>query len=404
MKKQLIFLILLGAGLVVNAQEYRLAKSSGQLKINLSGVIVEGYDGKEIIFSGQKVVADEPTDERAKGLVPISSSKYADNTGIGINVSENGQDVNVNLVSKKPIGQLTIKVPQNIKVSILNNNNGMFAFSVTNSININNALNDTKSLDKVSDEIVLRNLKNEIEVSVNNAKIRLENNTGPMNIKTVSGSVDAIFNSEIKGPISIISVMNYVDVTLPSSTKANIEMGTNQGKLFAGKEFKFDLDKVIETEILPSVITTTGARAANRQVYTTQGDNVIMITGNNVAPSSAAKTKTTGSGKNKNEEVVVTGYARGEVAATTVPANVNQSINKIVEGVKVENTKTLIDGVEVKPVEGRIYSAPSFRTDGHTLLTRGYYSSGDRIKGKLNGGGIDLIFKSTNKNVYLREK
>ncbi|RZL31260.1 MAG: hypothetical protein EOP00_35300, partial [Pedobacter sp.] len=95
-QKLIIFSALLSLSLYTNAQEYRIAKSSGTLKLNITGVIVEGYDGNEIIFSGEKVATDEITDERAKGLVPISTSKYVDNTGLGINVNENGQDLNVN--------------------------------------------------------------------------------------------------------------------------------------------------------------------------------------------------------------------------------------------------------------------------------------------------------------------
>ncbi|SFG79498.1 DUF4097 family beta strand repeat-containing protein [Pedobacter insulae] len=367
MKKQfIILLVLLSANFIVKAQqEYRLAKSSGNLKINMSSVNVEGYDGKEIIFSGQKIVIDEPTDERAKGLVPISSSRYIDNTGIGINVSENGQNVTVNLVSKKPVGVVTIKVPQNMKVSIMNNfNTGNFVFSYNSSVNMSNTTNDNKTVEKVSDEIVLKNLKNEIEVSVYNSKIKLENNTGPMNIKTVSGSVDAIFNGDIKGPVSIVSATNYVDVTMPATTKANIEMGSSYGKLFAGKEFKFDLDKT-ETESFSNV-ATIGSRVAGRQIYTAAKVDT--------ATSSATKAKTSSSGgKNKTEVIVVKGFPTARLSGTT-------------------------KGTGVQILNGAVF------TDGNNLFTRSYALGGDRIKGKLNGGGVDLIFKSTNKNVYLREK
>jgi len=334
MKKQFIILFtILSTGLLVNAQEeYRITKSSGQLKINLTGIIVEGYDGKEIIFSGQKTVVDE-TDERAKGLLAISGSKYTDNTGLGISVTENGQDVNVNLVSKKPIGVLTIKVPQNIKVSIINNSMRVFFNS--------GATTDHVTFNPKGEEIILKNLKNEIEVSVNNNKIRLENNTGPMNIKTVSGSVDAIFNTDIKGPISIISVTNYVDITLPASTKANLQMGTTYGKLYASKEFKIDFDKE-EAEKTAYSINTNGTEALSR---------------------------------------LSSNLAKQGVAAT------------IIAGAKVDDAK--IKGTPVASGDlhyTSVYSFDSFSMGG-----------GDKIKGKLNGGGVDLIFKSTNKNVYLRQ-
>lgn len=297
MKKQFIILLtLLSTSLVVNAQkEYRLAKTSGLLKLNINGAIVEGYDGKEIIFSSQNTVNSE-VDERAKGLVAISGSGYTDNTGMGVSVTENGQEINVNNVSKKSIGIITIKVPQDIKVSF-NNNSNLY-----------------------HEELILRNLKSEIEVSVAYNKIKLENNTGPMNIKTVYGSVDASFNAEVKGPISIISVYDYVDISLPASTKANIELGTNYGKLYSAKEFVIDIDK-----------------------------------------NDAEKTK---------EKSITTSRLTG--------AGIN--------GFTINNTTTTSSGGDFPTIS---YS---------------FSSAGERIKGKLNGGGLDLIFKSTYKNVYLRQK
>jgi hypothetical protein len=363
MKPQFIILFtLLSASLVVNAQqEYRVAKSSGQLKINLTGVIVEGYDGKEIIFSGQKAITDETTDERAKGLVPISGIKYTDNTGLGISVTENGQEVNVSLAAKKPIGILTIKVPQNMKVSIISNSNGFFfATSATGTNNLS------------SDEpIVIKNLKGEIEVSVNRNKIKLENNTGPMNIKTIYGSIDAVFNNDIKGPVSIISVSDYVDVTLPSSTKANIEMGSNYGKLYAGKEFKIDLDKEDPERNIYSLSTNGSTfNAITRLSGSLAPQSEVATVEPNITASGSKKVKGTGN------------------IAVAKPADVTTIVGINVDGIKVKGTQIASRDL----LSNSVYTFDSFSMGG------------DRIKGKLNGGGIDLIFKSTNKNVYLRQQ
>ncbi len=323
MKQKLIILFtLLSVSFYANAQEYRLAKSSGTLKLNITGVIVEGYDGKDIVFSGEKVVVEETTDERAKGLVPISSSKHVDNTGLGISVTENGQDVNVNLVAKKPIGVLTVKVPNNIKISIVNN--GLF---YSYSTNLNSGFTTIGDNSKPGNDIVIKNIKSEIEVSVQNSKIKLENNTGPMNIKTVSGSIDAIFFGEVKGPVSIISVNNYVDVTMPSSTKANIEMSTNAGKLYAGKEFKIDIDK---DAVFEENLFAIGTRSPNRLsgLNTTISDEpTTSLTGVQIKASGTANKKT-GSSKRTSEEVVVTGYpASTSVTGVQINATGNTTKN-----------------------------------------------------------------------------
>jgi len=305
MKKQIIILFtLLCTGLIVNAQkEYRLAKTAGHLKLNLNGAIVEGYDGKEIIFSSANNTTVE-VDERAKGLVPIASSGYADNTGLGVNVKESGQEIIVNNIFKSNSDVLTIKVPQGIKVSFANNSSQSY------------------------EDIIIKNLKSEIEVSTRYNKIVLENNSGPMNINSINGPIEAIFNSDIKGPVSIISIYEYVDITLPVTTKGNIELTTNYGKLYAAKEFKIDID------------TSKVEKNSNR----------------------TATTSLTGT-----KSIVIN----------------NASANQINRNA---NTTTSI-------------------SSGEGTISIGYsYNTGEKIKGKLNGGGIDLIFQSTNNNVYLRQK
>jgi hypothetical protein len=303
MKKQFIVLItLLALNLTVSAQkEYRLAKSSGQLNLNINGAVIEGYDGKEIIFSTQKT-EDEKVDERAKGLLAISGAGYTDNTGLGISVVENGQEINVNTVNKnrKGNGILSIKVPKNIKISFNNNSNTYY------------------------DNVVLKDLNSEIEISTTYNDIKLENNTGPMNVKTMYGSVDAIFKDNIKGPVSIISVYKHVDVALPTNIKANIELATSSGNLYAAKEFNIVVNKKDTSKPKQENISLTG---------TINGGNVVAQ-----------------SGKEEGRGVV-----------TTV-------------------------------------------SSGNGIYFSSGFKQGENIKGTINGGGVDLIFKSNYKNVYLRQK
>ena len=311
MKKQLIILFMLvSTSFMVNAQkEYKLTKTTGQLKLNINGAIVEGYDGKEIIFISKNAATAE-VDERAKGLVPITSSGYTDNTGMGINVKENGQEVTVNNIYKDASDIITIKVPQGIKIAFNNNRSQHYK------------------------DIIIRNIKSEIEVSTNYNNIKLENNSGPMNINTINGSVEASFINDIKGPISIISIYDYVDVSLPTNIKGNIELGSNYGKLYAAKEFNIAIDttEVTKTINKPTVISLTGGKTTS--IHTVSGTQINGITSNNVS-----------------------------------------SNNNV------------------------------FMQSGEGAVSFGYsYNTGEKIKGKLNGGGISLIFKSNNNNVYLRQK
>jgi hypothetical protein len=280
MKKHLI--LLFSALTITSAlyaqKEYKLAKTSGHLTLNTAGAIIEGYAGKEIIFSVPNV-ENEDIDERAKGLRVINGSGFTDNTGLGIDVSVKGEEITVNPVTKDRTTILTIKVPQNIKISF------------TNTSSINQA------------ELILKNLKNEIEVSTSYNTVKLENNSGPMNIKTLYGSVDASFGADIKGPVSIVSVYGYVDVSIAAVTKVNVDLSTSYGKLYAAEGLKIT-----------------------------------------VAKSSLGKSD----------------------------SNNNGSFNFSVSGSGVTN-------FDVNP-------------------------GSENIQGKINGGGSNVILKSTYKNVYLREK
>lgn len=317
MKKQFILaLCLLTIVCSASAQKvYKLAKSTGRLNLNIPGAVIEGYTGNEIIFTAAAGEEDD-VDDRAKGLRAISGSGFTDNTGLGIEVVEKGDDINVNSVTKKTEGLLTIRVPQGIKV-VFNNTSNIYQSDLT-----------------------LKNLKNEIEVSVSFNKVSLENNTGPMNIKSLHGPVDAVFTGEIKGPISIVSVYGYVDVTMPTATKANIELASSRGNLYAADAFKIAIEKPVDKPV-----DKPDAKTGDKDLAALQS---ITITGRPTA------------------------------------------------------TATAISGLEAR--RGQIISGLSTRVNGLTINTISAGRDAESIKGKINGGGMDLVFKSNFQNVYLRTK
>lgn len=217
MKKYVIATCLgLMAITVTMAQEFKLAKSTGKLVINLSSVKVEGYSGTEIVFSTAKSEREE--DERAKGLRPINGSGVVDNTGLGINVTDKGTTIEVNQVSQKD-GEVKIKVPKGVSVS--------YAF--------NKVMNNGKAY--------FKNLESELEIAVQYNSVELDNVTGPVTAKAVYGSIDAKFSDNIKGPISIVSIYGHVDVAIPASTKANMKMSTSYGEIFGSADLKIELEK-----------------------------------------------------------------------------------------------------------------------------------------------------------------
>lgn len=222
MKKYLIIVVCcLGTIASIHAQEYKVAKSSGKLVLNLPSAIVEGYDGNEIIFGSQK--PEEEIDPRAKGLRAINGGGFVDNTGLGISVVEKGSTIEVNRVAANVA--VRIKVPKGLIIS--------FACHGVN-----------------CGDVVFKNMGNEIETSTDYNGVKLENVTGPVLVRAIYGSVDARFNEHIKGPISIASIYSVVDVSIPVDTKANIKLSSSHGTIMASSDLKIEMEKNSENDMI----------------------------------------------------------------------------------------------------------------------------------------------------------
>lgn len=226
MKKILIGLAALCITLTAAAQQdFKVAKSSGKLQINLGRVTVEGHAGNEIIFSSRD--RDREKDSRAEGLKAINGSGLEDNTGLGINVTEKDGVVVVSQLKKMNSPDIKILVPKGVIVA--------YEYS-----------------SQYGSTVVFKNLENEIEVSANYNGVELENITGPATVKSVYGGVDAVFGANVKGPISIVSIYGHVDVAMPATIKANIKMSTSYGEIFAAPDFKIDVERQGEWNVLSS--------------------------------------------------------------------------------------------------------------------------------------------------------
>ena len=192
------------------AQEYKIAKTSGRLELNVGRVTVEGHNGNEIIFSSES--KKQKRDERAEGLRAINSMGLEDNTGLGIHVSDKGNVIEVHQLKQTHAPDIKVLVPKGVIVSF--NHESQYGGKAR-----------------------FINLTNEIEVSAHYNSIELENVTGPLTVETTYGHVIADFTAPIKDPVSIVSIYGYVDVTLPQATKANLKLGTSYGDIFVAPEF-----------------------------------------------------------------------------------------------------------------------------------------------------------------------
>lgn len=212
----MVLAVMMIAAGCVQAQEFKLPKSSGRLEINIGKVLVEGHSGNEIIFTSEN--GNREKDKRAEGLRSVNSLGLEDNTGLGINVTEKGDVVTVRQLKKTNSPDIKILVPKNMIVSFFYES-------------------------QFGGKAKFKNMANEIEVDAQYNSIELENVTGPLTVKTIYGHVEATMDPAMKGPISIVSIYGYVDVAMPATTKADLKMSTSYGEIFADPGFKIDINQ-----------------------------------------------------------------------------------------------------------------------------------------------------------------
>ncbi|MGV3547580.1 MAG: hypothetical protein ACO1N4_10995 [Pedobacter sp.] len=240
-------------------KEFKLSKSGGKLTINnISNLKVEGYDGKEIIFSAAAKNNEKTEDPRAAGLSALSSSGF-DNTGIGISVTEKENTLVVSPIERDV--KLTVKLPQGVALSIKTS-----GFS-----------------HRDSTVIVLNNLKGEIDASTQYENFNLNNIAGPISLKTLYGNIEGKLMPSFKGPISLVSVYGFIDVTVPDQAKADLTVSSQYENLYAAKDLKLVMD---ENPVRVS------AEGRNVQVYTVDGFATTTSTGTSAKSKSRTTTTT----------------------------------------------------------------------------------------------------------------
>lgn len=223
-------LLILGLQLSVSAQnmkEHRVSLSSGTLILDdINDLEVVGYSGSEIIFMSE--VEDDDASDRKRGLRILNADGLNDNTGLGIAINREGSTVVASqLTSDCTCEKIMVKIPRSVNLSIVSSSHD-------------------------GNMIIVKDFENELEISTNYHDIQLENVTGPMAVKTLYGNIEGTFKQlSQKGSVSIYSVYELVDITLPKNAKANVSLSTPYGDVYT--------DAPIMVEKVQNVNTGNGA-------------------------------------------------------------------------------------------------------------------------------------------------
>lgn len=201
-------------------KEHRFDMNSGKLRVDLFPVVIEGYEGREVIISTlvEVLEVEEKNDPRAVGLVNLSNlgnRNKEDNTGLGLSISVQGEVTTIQKMKPLENDTVYLRIPRQLDVEVMNSRSFW-----------------------MGGDISIKNVLGEVEVSQTHGNVMLLNITGPTTVQAVQGNIEAVFNEPVRGPISLISNFGFVDVALPSRTKADMEVSTMMGEIFADESLQ----------------------------------------------------------------------------------------------------------------------------------------------------------------------
>jgi hypothetical protein len=183
------------------------------LKVHLvtGSIKVTGYDGKDIAISvTPRGDNEERRSPNESGMKRISASG-----GYEVTAKEADNTVTVNTGNPNRALDLELKIPQDVKLKVGTVNDG---------------------------DVVVENVRGELEVNNVNDQITLTNISGSVVANTVNGDVTVTFSSvDPKAPMAFSTLNGDVRVTLPADTKANLKLKSDNGDVFS--DFDIDIDK-----------------------------------------------------------------------------------------------------------------------------------------------------------------
>ncbi len=202
--------------------QHTINQSSGKISFyEVNSVTFEGHSGSEIIISPENG-HDFKMPERAAGLKLISAGGLEDNTGIGLSVKTEGNETTVAQLSSRGHARYIVQVPAGVAIYY-------------------------ECSTHAGKTVITKDLESELEISANFNHVKLHNAQGPLAVSTVHGTIEAEFSSINQDQsISLHSVHNHVDVSVPSDAKANFRLSTSWGEMFTDLDLDYEQDSALK--------------------------------------------------------------------------------------------------------------------------------------------------------------
>ncbi|GJM61851.1 hypothetical protein PEDI_24030 [Persicobacter diffluens] len=184
-----------------------------QLVLNLdqSDLMIEGYNGNEVLIKVEGDFKEIP--ERAQGLTPLSRSQ--DNTGVGLSMKQEGNTLYLQKAIQGRI-KITMKVPMEVAVKVQEKN----------------------YMDKTT--YTLKGLQGDLEINAKAASLKLEEISGPVVAKTVSGDIYCAFR-DMKDKANLLHcTTGSLEVLMPEQSAVNLKIRSFNGEVYT--DFQIDTE------------------------------------------------------------------------------------------------------------------------------------------------------------------
>ncbi len=256
-------LILVSLAIIASQTSFAQEKKQFEIK-NFDGMVtilgsssnlsIQGYDGKSVIIEADQL-GEHKIPEKAQGLKMVTAGGI-DNTGLAATVKE----TTASLVTKmdkdgKPVTE-DVKV---LEITLSNTKNLFknYIIKIPRKVNVVFKEDNKNWMNNTEGVISFSGLSSELDVSCYSCAIDVNDFRGNLIANNSFGKGIKVEFSELSQErvSSIRSDQGDIEVTLPSTTKANLKLNAGEGNVFTD----FDLEKAA---IKDSWAVRTGFRTA----------------------------------------------------------------------------------------------------------------------------------------------
>lgn len=252
MKKLIIIALFLSGAVFAQKKEYKhslqgvnkvVIESNTTVKVvatSTSQLVIKqvSKDGKHN-YNWSNDHDDKSKEDKRKGLKPIYPGGEDNTNGFGFSISKDGSTLWVRDLKSQfqRHGGLEINLPKTMNISVDSGNLG---------------------------SLKVDGFTGEVEAESNVGAINMKNVTGPLTIHTSVGAINVDFDKVSQSsPITISSSVSEIDVSIPGSTKADLELRT-QGAVYTNFDFpappKKGLKRVSPTKSIKASINGGGVK------------------------------------------------------------------------------------------------------------------------------------------------